>query len=209
MHGRLSTTSTHRAFYRTSSLHTRNIFGLKLQILGVLTDIFQAVDEVDVVGLVLLDLSAAFDTVNHSILLHRLHMSFGFRGPVLQLFRSYLCGRVQTVRRGCNMSASKIILCGVPQGSVPGPILFILYIADVVRLIECPGLCPHLHADDTQFMVAVLRMKWTASLSMMQRTVFRRSFDSFAAFVGHCRLTYCALLSCRLCHHDLTMARQH
>ena len=46
------------------------------------------------------------------------------------------------------MSASKIILCGVPQGSELGPVLFILYIADVVKLIEYHGLCPHLFADD-------------------------------------------------------------
>ena len=48
------------------------------------------------------------------------------------------------------MSASKIILCGIPQGLVLGPILFVLYIADVVRLITRHGLCPHLFADDTQ-----------------------------------------------------------
>ena len=63
-------------------------------------DIIQSVDEGDVACLMLLDLSATFDTVNHSILLRRLHTSFGFRGPVLEWLRSYLWGRVQTVRRG-------------------------------------------------------------------------------------------------------------
>lgn len=131
------------------SAYRRN-YSTETAILGVLTDVLQAVDEGDVAALVLLDLSAAFDTVDHDILLQRLQVSYGFRGSVLNWFRSYLCRRQQTVRRGRCMSTSKVLLCGVPQGSVLGPILFVLYTVDLVRLIEHHGLRPHLYADDTQ-----------------------------------------------------------
>jgi hypothetical protein len=119
-------------------------------VLRVLSDLLLAVDSGDYAALVLLDLSAAFDTVDHAILLKRLQTSFGLNGPVLYWFRSYLSGRSQYVRRGASRSLSSQLKCGVPQGSVLGPILFILYIADVISLIERHGLRSHLYADDTQ-----------------------------------------------------------
>ena len=75
-------------------------FSTETAILRVLSDILQAVDERDVAALALFDLSAAFDTVDHNILLQRLQSSYGFDGLALQWFRSYLPGRTQAVRRG-------------------------------------------------------------------------------------------------------------
>ena len=77
--------------------------------------------------LLLLDLSAAFDTVDHSILLSRLSNSFGIAGAVYQWFQSYLSGRTQFVAVGNARSSCRHLTCGLPQGSVLGPMLFDLH----------------------------------------------------------------------------------
>ena len=77
--------------------------------------------------LVLLDLSAAFDTVDHNVLLSRLHSKFGISGTALEWFRSYLNGRSQRVMVQGNLSQSLNLDFGVPQGSCLGPLLFTIY----------------------------------------------------------------------------------
>jgi len=119
-------------------------------VLKVLSDILLAIDSGDLSALVMLDLSAAFDTVDHNILLRRLETSYCICGDVIRWFRTYLVGRRQHVRTGSSASSPASIVCGVPQGSVLGPILFLLYTADLMLLIEGHGLRPHLYADDTQ-----------------------------------------------------------
>ena len=119
-------------------------------VLKVLSDILLAIDSSDLSALVLLDLSAAFDTVDHSILLRRLETSFGLKGKVLQWLRTYLVGRRQSMHQGSSTASSALICCGVPQGSVLDSILFLLYTADLSSLIESRGLRCHLCADDTQ-----------------------------------------------------------
>ena len=100
--------------------------------------------------LVLLDLSAAFDTVNHTLLLTRLQKSFGIRGTALQWFNSRLSQRTQFVNINETNSAVRDLPVGVPQGSVLEPVLYLLCTAPLAKVIRSYGLDYHLYADDTQ-----------------------------------------------------------
>ena len=77
--------------------------------------------------LILLDLSAAFVTVDHGVLLNHLSMSFGVRGSVLQWFTTYLLNRSQHVSFDQNLSKKFNLQCGIPQESCLGPLLFTIY----------------------------------------------------------------------------------
>ena len=89
-------------------------------------------DKKNVVVLVLLDLSAAFDTIDHDILITRLSTTFGIRGTVLDWFRSYLSERYQSVCIDGTSSSPKTLQFDVPQGSVLGPIMYTLYTTSIV-----------------------------------------------------------------------------
>ena len=80
----------------------------------------------------LLDLSKAFGTVDHSILINKLHY-YGIRGIALDWFKSYLSDRKQFVTYNGTNSEMKCVTCGVPQGSILGPLLFTLYVNDMYR----------------------------------------------------------------------------
>jgi hypothetical protein len=86
--------------------------------------------------LVLLDLSAAFDSVDHDTLLQRLQKSYGLDGQVINWFESYLRVRIQHVRLSATSSLPSGVDYGLPQGSVLGPILFILYTAELLQRIK-------------------------------------------------------------------------
>ena len=132
----------------------RSLHSTETALLRVQNDLLRAVDESGAAILVLLDLSAAFDTIDHSVLLRALEHQFGFTGRVLTWFASYLCGRVQAIKIGQAISQFIELTFGVPQGSVLGPVLFTLYTSSLGPIIRRHGLCYHLYADDTQLYIA-------------------------------------------------------
>ena len=98
---------------------------------------------------VFLDLSKAFDTINHSILLEKLS-SYGVRGLALSWFESYLSSRKQFTSISVTHSEQMFISCGVPQGSILGPLLFLVYVNDINNAIKTGH--PILFADDTNLL---------------------------------------------------------
>ena len=128
----------------------RQFHSTETAVLRVFSDVLGAADKGKLTLLVLLDLSAAFDTVDHQILLQRLASSFGFDGVSLSWFHAYLTKRECQVRVHGTASSTSTLTCGVPQGSVLGPTLFIMYIAELEQIVMRRGLQSHFYADDTQ-----------------------------------------------------------
>ena len=114
-----------------------------------MNDIIRAIDRGGVTALVLLDLSAAFDTVDHSTLLDALHRRFAVESIIpLLFFNSYLSCRSQSFLVDGVQSKSIGVHCGVPQGSVLGPQEFISYTEDVVDIFKRNLARHHLFAVD-------------------------------------------------------------
>ena len=108
----------------------------------------------NVTCLVLLDLSAAFDTVNHKILLQRLQHRYGIKGVVLKWLESYLTEYQQCVIIDGELSEPALLKQGVPQGSILNPILFTLYTAPLGNICHNHGIPYMTYADDHQLYVA-------------------------------------------------------
>jgi len=131
--------SAYRRFHSTETTVTK-----------VFNDLLRAADGGQLSALCLHDLTAAFDTVDHELLLLRLERQFSLRGIVLDWFRSYLSGRSFRVVLNGRTSSIIYIISSVPQGSVLGPLLFIVYTADLTTIAEKHGVSLHAFADDTQ-----------------------------------------------------------
>ena len=122
-----------------------------MAVLTLVDKISEALDNGDYVIGVFLDFSKAFDTVDHDILLRKLE-KYGIRGRALDWFTDYLSNRLQYVTYNGAKSKREIIKCGVPQGSILGPLLFLLYINDLSTVSnDCFSV---LFADDTNMFVA-------------------------------------------------------
>ena len=127
----------------------RKCHSTETALLRVVNDLLQASDSGHVSILSLLDLSAAFDTIDHNILIKRLNTTFGCSGTVLDWFTSYLSFRTQSVLVG-HTSTPSALKCGVPQGSVLGHLLFTLYTQSLGTVICQSGHSYHFFADDSQ-----------------------------------------------------------
>ncbi len=102
-------------------------------------------DKGNFTGLVLMDLQKAFDTVNHDIILNKLR-TIGFKDDCIKWFRSYLCNRKQFTDVNGQHSEFENVTCGVPQGSILGPLLFLVYVNDMSASVQCEL---YLYADDS------------------------------------------------------------
>jgi hypothetical protein len=119
-------------------------------LLRVLNDLLCSADDSNVSILTLLDLSAAFDTIDHEILLQRLRNVFGVHDLALSFLHSYLSDRTQSVLISGEQSDPAPLTFGVPQGSVLGPLLFLLYTQPLPETIEPHSVSHTEFADDTQ-----------------------------------------------------------
>ena len=119
-------------------------------LLKVKNDILQSLDNGKAIFMVLLDMSAAFDTVDHHILLQRLKCRFGIEGTVNRWFASYLCDRTTKVTIKNEVSRDHMLKYSLPQGSIVGPLGFILYTTPLEDIIRDHGIDFHKYADDIQ-----------------------------------------------------------
>lgn len=125
--------------------------GTKYSLAEVTNYIYENINSNKAVLATFLDISKAFDTVNHNLLLEKLYR-YGIRGPTLQLIKSYLSNRKQCVKLNSATSDWCDVVVGVPQGSVLGPLLFLIFMNDLLEIDS--RMCMYSYADDTVILCA-------------------------------------------------------
>ena len=160
-----------------------------------------------VTALTLLDLSAAFDTIDHTILLDRLNGYYGISELALGWFKSYLSGRTQTVKVGSTLSNPVALQHGVPQGSVLGPILFSLYTNPISSIIQShSSINYHFYADDTQLYISLSPANFSYSVQKLKNCL--NDIQNFM-FTNKLKLNPSAKLTLQGCHPFLKIFSHH
>ena len=137
-------------------------------LLKVYNDIIISMDKGEVTALTLLDLSAAFDTIDHATLTDRLSDWYGISGQAQIWFSSYLQNTHRSVKIEVTFSDKVTLSYGVPQGSVLGPVLFTLYTTPLSAIISSFDINHHLYADDTQIYMSLSDLNAKESLEKLQ-----------------------------------------
>ena len=146
---------TSLSLFESNQSAYRKFHNTETALVKIVNDLLLSADDKKVSVIALLDLSAAFDTIDHEILIQRLKDDFGFNGNVLSWFASYLNERTQCVKINNVFSTDVTLPYGVPQGSVLGPLLYTLYTAPLGKLIKNYDLNYHFYADDTQLYLSI------------------------------------------------------
>jgi Reverse transcriptase (RNA-dependent DNA polymerase) len=159
--------STSTSFDAVQSAY-RRLHSTETALLKITDDIFAGFDNRQSTILVALDQSAAFDCVDHKILISQLENTFGLTVSTLDWIRSYLDGRATFVRWKQNSSDVFPLDTGVPQGSSLGPLLFSLYVAPLSAVINSFCVSHHQYADDTQIYIAVSKAEVSDKVGLLQ-----------------------------------------
>ena len=144
-------------------------------LLKVHNDIIISMDKGEVTAPTLLDLSAAFDTIDHATLTDRLSDWYGISGEAQIWFSSYLQHRLQSVKIKDTFSDKVTLSYGVPQGSVLGPVIFTLYTTPLSAIIFSLDINHHLYADDTQIYMSLSVSNAKESLEKLQHSLMNVS----------------------------------
>ncbi len=148
--GQLLDHSENNAPLPTNQSAYRRFHSIETALVKVQNDILMSMDQREVTLLVLLDLSAAFDTVDHEIMLEILKSCFGVNGGALGWIKSFVSDRKQFVSVNQVLSSSFPMITRVPQGSCLGPILLLFYVSKFFEIIKKHLPSSHGYADDTQ-----------------------------------------------------------
>ena len=146
----------------------RKFHSTETALLKIHNDTLSSMDDGRVTAFTLLDFSAAFDTIDHTILLRRLDNWFWVSGKAWNWFKSYLTGISQRIKLGNCPSSRSDLSFGVPQRSVLGPLLFTLYTTPLSSLISGHAIPHHLYADDSQLNISFSSGDSSAALNGLQ-----------------------------------------
>ena len=152
--------------YNTCQSAYRPGHSTETALLKVANDLFLSLNKGNISVLALPDFSSAFNTIDHPLLVNRLHTDFGFTDTVLQWFSSYLTNRTHYISLSNHCSAFAPVHSGVHQGSVLGPILFTMYIKPLFAIVASYPIIHHSFADGLQLQMSAPLTKYPNYFTM-------------------------------------------